>query len=300
MRRRSAFLFFFIVFVLSIGVHAGERVVDEILPEVQYTPLLGITVQEMDETTAGSMGFEIDAMRGLVVLDVIEGSPADLAGIQRGDVIMSLGDREIDGYEDFLAWLKGFELGSTIKLIIGKGGGLKDTFVTLGIMPERFIEGYDGMLSVFKDCPMNAGDMHGCYWLKEAQRYDIIFNKAMVVLDLSAEQRRKARAVMTNLEKRTIRTAGEIRIVEVELRELLRDDPADAKEVRGKMAHIGALWSELRYYRFIAHENFKKVLTVKQLKRLEKIPVPGSGYGAQGYDEDHHIIRPGSIWPADE
>ena len=298
-------MFFFIIFVASVSAYAEVRVVDEILPEVQYTPLLGITVQEMDEVTAGSMGFEIDAMGGLVVLDVIKGSPADMAGITRGDIIMGLGEKGIDGYEDFLAWLKGFELGSTIKLIVGKGGELKDTFVTLGIMPERFGDGYEGMgygsmFSVYKDCPMNAGDMHGCYWVKEAQRYDMIFHKAMAVLDLKAEQKRKARAIMINLEKRTIRTAGDIKIVEVELRELLRDDPADAKKVRGKMAHIGALWSELRYYRFIAHENFKKVLTVKQLKRLDKIPVPGSGYGAQGYDEDHHIIRPGSIWPADE
>jgi Spy/CpxP family protein refolding chaperone len=292
------------IFAVSIGVHAGERVVDEILPEVQYTPLLGITVQEMDETTAGSMGFEIDAMRGLVVLDVIKGSPSDLAGIQRGDVIMSLGDKEIDGYEDFRAWLGGFELGSTIKLIIGKGGELKDTFVTLGIMPGRFGDGYegmgyDGMLSAFKDCPMKAGDMHGCYWLKEAQRYDMIFHKAMAVLALNVEQRRKARATMTNLEKRTIRTVGEIKIAEVELRELLRGSTASAKKVRAKMAHIGALWSELRYSRFMAHEGFKKVLTSRQLKRLGEIRLYGNAFEL-GYDEDRHVIRPGSIWPADE
>ncbi len=299
MRRRSAFLFFFIIFVASVSAYAEVRVVDEILPEVQYTPLLGITVQEMDETTAGSMGFEMDAMRGLVVLDVIKGSPSDLAGIQRGDVIMSLGDKEIDGYEDFRAWLGGFELGSTIKLIIGKGGELKDTFVTLGIVPGRFSEGYDGIFSAYKDCPMNAGDMHGCYWIKEAQRYDMIFHKAMVVLDLNVEQRRKARATMTDLEKRTIRTVGEIKIAEVELRELLRGSPASAKKVRSKMAHIGALWSELRYSRFMAHERFKKVLTSRQLKRLGGIRLYGNAFEL-GYDEDRHVIRPGSIWPADE
>lgn len=299
MRVRSALFFFIIIFVSSISAHAELRVVEEILPEVQYMPLLGFTVQEMDGATASSMGFDLDAARGLVVLDVIKGSPADLAGIARGDVIMSLGDKEIDGYDDFLGWLGGYDLGSTIKLLIGKGGELKDVLVTLGIMPERFVEGYDGMLSVFKDCPMNAGDMHGCYWLKEAQRYDTIFNKAMVVLDLSAEQRRKARAIMTDLEKRTIRTTGEIKIAEVELRELLRRDPANAKKVRARMGHIGALWSELRYFRFMAHERFKKTLSAAQLKRLGRIRVPGFGNNG-AYDDDHHVVRPGSIWPVGE
>jgi Spy/CpxP family protein refolding chaperone len=298
-RVRSALFFFIIIFVSSISAHAELRVVEEILPEVQYMPLLGFTVQEMDGATASSMGFDLDAARGLVVLDVIKGSPADLAGIARGDVIMSLGDKEIDGYDDFLGWLGGYDLGSTIKLLIGKGGELKDVLVTLGIMPERFVEGYDGMLSVFKDCPMNAGDMHGCYWLKEAQRYDTIFNKAMVVLDLSAEQRRKARAIMTDLEKRTIRTTGEIKIAEVELRELLRRDPANAKKVRARMGHIGALWSELRYFRFMAHERFKKTLSAAQLKRLGRIRVPGFGNNG-AYDDDHHVVRPGSIWPVGE
>ncbi len=298
MRVRSAIFCFIIIFISSVSAHAELRVVEEILPEVQYTPLLGLTVQEMDGTTASSMGFDLDAARGLVVLDVIKGSPADLAGIARGDVIMSLGDKEIDGYDDFLGWLRGYDLGSTIKLLIGKGGELKDVLVTLGIMPERFVEGYDGMLSVFKDCPMNAGDMHGCYWLKESQRYDTIFNKAMVVLDLSAEQRRKARATMTDMEKRTIRITGEIKIAEVELRELLRDDPVIANKVRSKMGHIGALWSELRYFRFMAHEMFKKTLTAAQLKRLGRIRVEGLGSGA--YDDDHHVVRPGSIWPVGE
>ncbi len=287
--------------ILSVSAGAAERVVvDEILPEVEYTPLLGITVQEMDAVTAESMGFDIDTMKGLVVLDVIKGSPSDRAGIARGDVIMSLGENKVAAYEDFKGWLEAFELGSTIKLIIGKGGEIKETLVTLGIMPTRLTEGYAGMLSAFRDCPMSAGDMHGCFWLKEAQRYDMIFARAMATLDLNALQRRKARATMTNLEKRTIRTVGEIKIVEVELRELLRDAPVNTKKVRGKMAHIGALWSELRYFRFMAHENFKKLLTVKQLSRLSEIELMGVAYDTQGYGDDNHIIRPGSIWPGDE
>ena len=297
MRRRLALLVFFMLWAC---VGAAEGAVDEILPEVEYTPLLGITVQEMDETTAESMGFDIDTMKGLVVLDVIKGSPSDLAGIARGDVIISLGEKKVAGYDDFRGWLEGFEIGSTIKLIIGKGGELTETLVTLGIMPERRGEGYAGMFSVFKDCPMSEGDMHGCFWIKEAQRYDMIFAKGMATLDLNALQRRKARATMTNLEKRTIRTVSEIKIVEVELRELLRDDPVNSKKVRGKMAHIGALWSELRYFRFMAHENFKKLLTVKQLKILAEIELMGLTYDTQGYGDDNHVTRPGSIWPGDE
>lgn len=297
MRRTGAFFCFFLVFILSIPVYAANRDIEEILPEIQYTPLLGITVQEVGETTARSMGFDLGILKGLVVLDVIIGSPAGEAGITRGDIIFSLDDKEIEGYDDFSAWLKGFELGSTIKLLVGKGGELKDVLITLGRMPERFVEGYGGIFSAFKDCPMNAGDMHGCYWLKEAQRYDVIYNKAMVGLDLTAEQRRKARSAMIDLEKKTIRTAGDIRIAEVELREMLRAEPVNSKKVRAKMLDIGALWSELRYSRFMAHERFKKVLTPKQRKKLEGIAVPGFGDESQGLDEDLHIIRPGSIWP---
>jgi Spy/CpxP family protein refolding chaperone len=281
--------------ILSIPVYAENRDIEEILPEIQYAPLLGITVQEVDETTATSMG--LDTLKGLVVLDVIKGSPAGEGGITRGDVIFSLDGKDVEGYDDFSAWLKGFELGSTIKLLVGKGGELKDVLITLGRMPDGFVEGYGDILSVFKDCPMNAGDMHGCYWLKEAQSYDIIYNKVMASMDLTAQQRRKARSAMIDLEKKTIRTSGDIKIAEVELREMLLDAEVNSKKVRTKMLGIGALWSELRYSRFMAHERFKKVLTPGQRRKLEDIAVSGFGDESQGLDDDFHIIRPGSIWP---
>jgi serine protease Do len=60
---------------------------------------LGVTVQDMTPEIARSLGLEGET--GVVVTSVDPGSPADKAGINRGDVVLEVNREPIKGIEDF-------------------------------------------------------------------------------------------------------------------------------------------------------------------------------------------------------
>jgi serine protease Do len=60
---------------------------------------LGLAVEQLTPEIARSLG--ISSKQGLVVSDVMEGSPADEAGIRRGDVILEVNQQQITSVRDY-------------------------------------------------------------------------------------------------------------------------------------------------------------------------------------------------------
>ncbi len=54
---------------------------------------LGVHIQDLDEEIAEGLGVPVE--RGVVISNVEEDSPAERAGLQRGDVVVAIGDREV-------------------------------------------------------------------------------------------------------------------------------------------------------------------------------------------------------------
>ena len=72
-------------------------------------------------------------MEGVLVTKVEQGSPADQAGLRRGDVIASVALDDVDSLEEFEEALEeaGEQGKERIPLLINRGG--RETFVTLEI-----------------------------------------------------------------------------------------------------------------------------------------------------------------------
>ncbi len=230
---------------------------------------LGLTTRELDEYTARMLAIDPGEFKGLVVIDVIRGGPADESGIARGDVILSIDDKEIPGYEDFKVWLNELDIGSTLKLLVDKGGTVKDILVTLGSMPA-WPEGADSFAVGMKGNGTYSDELHAYYWMGEAQQYDYFYSVAMGGLDLTPKQRREARSIMSSYEKKMLRYSADINVAEVELRERLEDEPVRLKEVREKISDIARKRTELRYLRVKTHVSFKKLLTGKQQRLVDE------------------------------
>ena len=82
-------------------------------------PYIGITLSERyDASTLRYLGFP----SGAVVQSIAEDSPADDAGIKRGDIITELSGKEINDYNDFEDALNDCEVGSTVKLKVYRSG----------------------------------------------------------------------------------------------------------------------------------------------------------------------------------
>lgn len=82
------------------------------------------------------LGIQVEASdAGLIVSGVVPGSPADAAGLEAGDVITSVGDRDVRSLEDALRVLASSEPGQTLPLTYERDGETHSTSVELGSAP---------------------------------------------------------------------------------------------------------------------------------------------------------------------
>ncbi len=88
-------------------------------------------------------------------------------------------------------------------------------------------------------------------------------------LGLSDEQAKQLTQIFSQATKAGIKQRADIRIAELELRELLETDPVDMAQVEGKLKAIEGLRTALRLSLIKAHEQAKGVLTPEQRQKLE-------------------------------
>jgi len=104
---------------------------------------LGVTIQEVNERIARQMG--ISDPRGVLVADVAEGSPADDAGVNMGDVILRLNGRDVEDASDFIRRIQEAGVGSTVALEVNRAGAAEEINVTLEPMPPAAMLGSSKM-----------------------------------------------------------------------------------------------------------------------------------------------------------
>ncbi len=96
---------------------------------------LGVQIQSLTPDLAAGMG--LDQKKGALVADVIAGTPAAQAGLQRGDVILRFGDRPIDNAHDLPRLVATTAAGATLPTTIVRNGREQTLQVTIGRMPSE-------------------------------------------------------------------------------------------------------------------------------------------------------------------
>ncbi len=89
-------------------------------------PYLGVEYQLISSTEAL---FYSDVMPGALVTSVVDGSPADRAGVERADIITKVDDENITS--SFSSMIQGFEVGDIITLTIWRSGEIIELDATL-------------------------------------------------------------------------------------------------------------------------------------------------------------------------
>jgi serine protease DegQ len=79
--------------------------------------------------------FNIETETGVVVLDLVAGSAAEAAGLEPGDVIVLIGDREIAQVEDLFAVIQASDPGETVTVTVLRGGDRREFDVTFADRP---------------------------------------------------------------------------------------------------------------------------------------------------------------------
>jgi serine protease Do len=100
---------------------------------------LGVFIQEITPDIAESLGLDNEA--GALVSTVNENSPAQAAGLEPGDVIVSFDGKMIDKMRDLPRIVAETEIGRTVRVEVVRNGNSIDVQVTLGELEKAELVG---------------------------------------------------------------------------------------------------------------------------------------------------------------
>jgi len=110
----------------------ATRILDELRADgaVDRSYYTGLQLIDVDRRIAQGLG--LAQTRGAFIRDVEPGSPADVAGLQRYDVIVALGDQAVANRRDVLMGLYDFRPGDDVTLTLIRDGERLTTTLEIG------------------------------------------------------------------------------------------------------------------------------------------------------------------------
>jgi serine protease Do len=124
----------------GVGFSVPINVAKDILTQLRETGKvvrgwMGVTIQPLTDALAETYGLE--QARGAVVTSVTPGSPAEDAGIEPDDVVLSANGKKIEDSSDLSRHIAAIPPGSTVGLVVLRDGERREISITLGTFPEN-------------------------------------------------------------------------------------------------------------------------------------------------------------------
>ena len=123
----------------AIPADKVRRIMDELTRFGKVRPSwVGIEVQPLSPRLARQLGW--DRTYGVVVSDVEPGSPAEQAGVRRGDVLAEMGGSRISDADDYISRARGYPARAAFPLVLFREGGQRTLQVTPVEFPPQLVE----------------------------------------------------------------------------------------------------------------------------------------------------------------
>jgi 2-alkenal reductase len=115
----------------SVPANTARLVADQIIANGYYArPYMGIRWQAITPDVA--VAYNLPVQWGVFLTDVAQGSPADLGGLQQGDIIVKVGEMTLDAQHTFINALFNYKPGETVAVEVYRDGAQQTLSVTLG------------------------------------------------------------------------------------------------------------------------------------------------------------------------
>lgn len=95
-------------------------------------PYLGISMVEVEQAYAYSFSIPGNIEDGVVVVEVVSGSPAGKAGLQKGDIITKIGNKSVSSVSELRYELYKYKVGDKAEFEYFRDNKLNKVYVTLG------------------------------------------------------------------------------------------------------------------------------------------------------------------------
>lgn len=174
---------------LSIPINLAKGILPQIKESGKVTrSWLGVTVQPVSEDAAKKLG--LDRPRGAQVIQVVVGSPADKAGLEIDDVILSFNGKELQDSNELPLMVSSFGVGKKATLEVARGKERMTREILLGERPGpddlsklKVKEGGTGEGMVSADNPLGVAVKNVTD--KDRQELDIGDQKGVIVTAVS-------------------------------------------------------------------------------------------------------------------
>lgn len=124
----------------GIGFAIPINIAKEVLPQLKEKGRVirgwfGVAIQRVTSELAKSFGLE--ERKGALVSQVFEGTPAEKAGIKRGDIILEFDEKEIENFGDLPRIVASTPVGKAVTVKIFRDGEIISLQATVGEMEEK-------------------------------------------------------------------------------------------------------------------------------------------------------------------
>ena len=124
----------------AIPINIAKRNIDDLINLGKVIrSWLGVYIQEVTPEIAEQ--FDLSEAKGVLVGDVIGDSPAEEAGIKRGDIIVRVNDEEVNSPEELQDRIRSIEIGEKANVEVMREGKEITFVVKIGEMPTLDEEG---------------------------------------------------------------------------------------------------------------------------------------------------------------
>ena len=118
----------------AIAIDSAKQVIQQAIDNpLAATGYIGVSTQTVNSAMAYQLSLKVD--KGAYIIATSPGGPADKAGIQSGDVIVSVNGQDVASAEDLGSILGDLKPGDNVPIVIDRNGQQQTLTVTLGARP---------------------------------------------------------------------------------------------------------------------------------------------------------------------
>lgn len=123
---------------LAIPIDMARSIMDNLIEHGRVVRgWLGVNIQDLNPGLARSFGF--DETKGALVADVVDNTPAEQAGLERGDIITRIRDEQVTDVSSFRLRIAQTDPGTVVPLEVFRDGERRTVDVEIGEMPEEHV-----------------------------------------------------------------------------------------------------------------------------------------------------------------
>lgn len=120
----------------AIPVDFAMDIANQLIDNGKAThPYMGVSTDSVNRAIASEFGLPVES--GALVRFVQPGSPAEAAGIKRGDIIVRIGEQNVTSVEDVFAAIRQRKVGDKVDVEVVRGDAQRTLALTLGSDADR-------------------------------------------------------------------------------------------------------------------------------------------------------------------